>query len=99
MKERLIDANALAQELLSITYLGCDGGYYKGRADERDDILERIANAPTVEPKRGEWEWDNRHVYPKCSACENYKKGTDETNFCPNCGADMRKEVTDEKER
>ena len=51
---RLIDANALVQELLSITYLGCDGGYYKGRADERDDTLQRIKDAPTVEPKR-EW--------------------------------------------
>ena len=55
---RPIDANALAMGLLSITRLDCDSGYYKGRADERDDILERIKNAPTLDVapvRRGEW--------------------------------------------
>jgi len=106
-KVRLIDANALAQELLSITYLGCDGGYYKGRADERDSVLQRIAAAPTVE-KRGEWiqgvqhensgeDWDEVY-YVDCDQC-GYRVWHAEIgntspppNYCELCGANMKGE-------
>lgn len=51
-----------------------------------------------TEPKRGEWlehEWAEEiegliiSNY-ECSECHSW--GRDESNFCPNCGADMRKE-------
>ena len=56
---------------------------------------------PTVEPKQGEWiqqykddgGWhDMGYFYNmyKCSNCGS--NGTNRFNFCPNCGADMRKE-------
>ena len=56
------------------------------------------ANAvPPAEPKRGKWIKTARwgRVY-YCNQCRNYldfdgvNAGRGSTNFCPNCGADMR---------
>ena len=52
-----------------------------------------------TEPKRGEWERvknaDNGYDF-RCTACRRYRFHNGEMrkkyNFCPNCGADMRKE-------
>ena len=56
------------------------------------------------EAKRPNGEWIEKHcdygVYYRCSNCHkmppnyecDYKEGAIKTNFCPNCGADMRKE-------
>ena len=60
-------------------------------------IMEKT---PSIEPKRGEWiqtsnDWIDgtcgARYYPiHCSIC-NYSTYDDSaTNFCPNCGADMR---------
>ena len=58
---------------------------------------EVIKDAPTIEPKRGEWK---RRIVDNgfnadwvCSEC-GYRVKTDfvDYNFCPNCGADMRGE-------
>lgn len=49
--------------------------------------------------ERGEWEKRRteclRISYYKCSVCgyEVHDLSNGETNFCPNCGADMRKEI------
>lgn len=65
-----------------------------------EEIFETIIDEqPTVEPKRGEW-IDMRESYKdipqcKCSACGCFRIGL-ETNFCPHCGADMRKKVQNE---
>lgn len=45
---RLIDGDALARELLSRTYYGCDGEYYQGLVNERNSILELIAEAKAI---------------------------------------------------
>jgi hypothetical protein len=90
--QRLIDANALARELLSITYLGCDGGYYKGRADERDDILQRIQAAPTIDAVEVVRCRECKHFYC-CSAVDRmfycrhqsglkHVKAIEEDSFC-----------------
>lgn len=58
---------------------------------------EIINNAPTVEERQqGEWiKWSFKTFGAlgdweyKCSKCEKVYGG--EYNFCPNCGADMRK--------
>ncbi len=59
----------------------------------RQDI-ECIEQLPSAEPKRGEWIDVDPHgvsgLVFKCSKCE--KINLRETNFCPNCGADMREE-------
>lgn len=86
---RLIDADALKKELefwvLSEFY--------------RHILLEHIDNAPTVEPKKGEWKvrgigintqkniW--HVVCPKCN-CDMF---TEFTSYCPNCG-EPKKEIS-----
>ena len=58
---------------------------------------EEIKNAPTVEAVqvvRGEWKEETTcffFIY-RCSKC-NASTWLEKTNFCPNCGADMRKKV------
>ena len=65
-----------------------------------DDAINAIAALPPTEPKKGKWIKTARwgRVY-YCNQCRNYldfdgvNAGRGSTNFCPNCGADMR-EVT-----
>lgn len=51
-----------------------------------------IDDAPTIEPKRGEWIQMYRNGFGNmicmCSKCNFHAT---KSNFCPNCGADMRK--------
>ena len=72
--------------------------------DYCDDLLEIIERQPTIEPerKRGEWYKPTGMMPPeyagayRCSECDElamrdwktHKQTL--TNFCPNCGADMR---------
>lgn len=60
-------------------------------------ILDKIYEAPTIEERpHGEWiiRRDKRgaHIYSVCSKCNVPYLDNDFPNFCPNCGADMRKE-------
>ena len=65
---------------------------------QRQAVIE-LANMPTIQPKRGKWIKTARwgRVY-YCNQCRNYldfdgvNAGRGSTNFCPNCGADMRGE-------
>lgn len=70
---------------------------------DKNETAERIRKIPSVdiEPKRGEWK---RRIVDNgfnadwvCSEC-GYRVKTDfvDYNFCPNCGADMRKGADDE---
>lgn len=59
-----------------------------------------VEQMPTIELKRGEWVNDNDPMYPyscHCSECGETALTKEETsydyvlsNYCPNCGADMR---------
>lgn len=58
---------------------------------------DEIAKAPTIEARpvvRGEWllRHEGHGHYWECSACHTNPciYVTKDTNFCPNCGADMR---------
>lgn len=91
---RLIDADALKEKAWDVEYSRC--GYVQV-VDVGD-----IDDAPTIDPAslrpRGEWIMRGGKRY--CTHCGEracvtrdtddfwYTKGTD---FCPNCGADMRK--------
>ena len=62
---------------------------------------DEIEDMPTIQPKRGKWIKTARwgRVY-YCDQCRNYldfdgvNAGRGSTNFCPNCGADMREVTT-----
>ena len=60
-------------------------------------IEKKVRSIPTVEARpvvRGEW-IDNGipdSILSGCSVC-GYSCGAYSMNFCPNCGADMRKKV------
>ena len=72
------------------------------RANFATEMVKQIPRPDVVERKRGEW-IDKNGAYNrrKCSLCGKYAlyrfinvgsfKET-ESNFCPNCGADMRGE-------
>ena len=104
---RYIDADALKDKLQQHHdfYVMAWGGFgkmpigEKKRVDEITNCIAEVVNAPTIEPKRGEWiDAEIRHedgVLPiqVCSECKTfypleYTGGGH--RFCPNCGADMR---------
>lgn len=43
-----------------------------------------------AERPKGEWIINSDGYYPYCSECRMEPKSGDMTDFCPNCGADMR---------
>lgn len=88
---RYIDADELWKEIESVEYYGCDA--------EVSRICGLIQNAPTAEVKPieyGEWE----HIVKgfmefgeiRCSKCGWKNDFIKKFNFCPNCGANMKKE-------
>ena len=61
-------------------------------------VIETIEALPSADRQKGEWnvlgEWVSRngcYGVAYCSEC-NYELRGNNTNFCPNCGADMRGE-------
>ena len=78
---RLIDADALLEK-------------EKGAFDDRVVFVDDIINAPTIEPKKGEW------IEGRCSICgehapfwsmaSNYYK----SKYCHNCGSLMLNGMT-----
>lgn len=99
---RLIDADklqkAIPAEEDNITGMGMTYDEMEAYNDGIDEQWKKIVNAPTIEPERPKGKWivtsefeDCRYV--KCNQCKvtqvfYYNKPL--TNFCPNCGVDMR---------
>ena len=56
-----------------------------------EDIYKALEAVPAAKPKRGKWIDISEWYAPrqKCSICETVVDGYG-SNFCPNCGADMR---------
>ena len=84
---RLIDADALIDDI--------DGDLTDSIAEHR--AIEKILNAPTIDPQRmkGRWIGYAGTIGAECSECHKWLdviQGTAEMNYCPNCGADMRGE-------
>ena len=68
-------------------YEGLICGSFKG-------LEKRLRALPSAQPERirGRWiEKPHVHGVAYCSLCD-YELHTNDTNFCPNCGADMRGE-------
>ena len=56
-------------------------------------FIELLNDVPAADVKpvlRARWEICSDGYYPFCSNCRNEPQGRSLTDFCPNCGADMR---------
>ena len=100
---RLIDADALAKNLMTITVYNSNQ-YAMGIVKGVDITMEMLLNAPTIDPEslrpQGEWiryhdadlGWDEYGI--RCPNC-NWKVEDDDIKFsmpfCPKCGANMKK--------
>ena len=89
---RLIDAD-------KIDFNEVFGGQSDFAKDTRDAAQSLIDAQPTVEAVpvvHGEWvnEYINRYGHP-CHCCPvcGFHASHQDKNFCPECGADMRKKV------
>lgn len=83
---RLIDADALINECDSLIKVNATSNRY----------IDLIKNAPTVEPERKRGEWVDDDDIAKCPFCKTpafFHYGWELTNFCSECGADLRKEA------
>lgn len=74
-----------------------------GIGDVLDDVID-FPSADVVERRKGKWlcerliDWETANIpgvmvyaSPKCSICgETF---LEQTNYCPNCGADMREKA------
>ena len=90
---RLIDADALRKEVRELPNENTDFIYLD--LVDREVVQALISEAPTVERPHGEWIVIHNALGKtkyKCSQCQHYVRSGDDKNFCPNCGADMRKE-------
>lgn len=69
-------------------------GYVRERTIEQ--VIDCIPPADVKPVVRGEWELVDE-AEPRRYGCSRCKRlSWDESNFCPNCGCDMRKEKDDE---
>ena len=56
---------------------------------DREKAVRHFQKNHVVIQKYGHWKPTGMHLLPyQCSACESKEEGR--TNYCPNCGADMR---------
>lgn len=80
-------------ENIKWTYsFGIDDEHY-GMCVPISDIYRSIVETPTadvVEVRRGKWLINADGYHPYCSECKLEPQGHIMTDFCPNCGADMR---------
>lgn len=89
-EKRLIDANALEGEAICLYTYG--GARYIPLA-----ALKRAPTVEAVEVAQGRWTPLVKNGFSfgvTCSECNT--TWDDKSNFCPNCGADMRKRKDNE---
>lgn len=59
-----------------------------------ESIVSEIPAADVLPVVRGRWRWVGQDQWNDCYECSQCgKMNTDNSNFCPNCGADMREET------
>ena len=69
--------------------------------EDKKTIEQIIDEQPTIEPERKKGKWINLKnkkgtiLALRCSVCGNSPKHAIRSDFCPNCGADMRGEEDD----
>lgn len=59
----------------------------------------RIEQLPPAQPKRGKWiiKDDTERFIAQCNCCRYIEDSRRIKNYCPNCGADMREVIRDDK--
>lgn len=108
---RAIDADALLEDCKLVQKgakdLGCEyaSSFYSSSMELSTAwwcVEDLIENAPTIEPERKRGEWKHPYHYGlalpehQCSVCGEWEFSDTESNFCPNCGADMRGDKNDD---
>ena len=98
---RLIDGDAL-EKFLSDAEIEATRQRKYVFASALNTICGNVRNFPTIESerKKGKWQWcGNHHLCSECDEWALTRWNEDEcdevdilTDFCPNCGADMRGE-------
>lgn len=90
---RLIDAESLVIAMSKRVSANCSPMYHRCY----EDMLAAVGESKTIDAKLVvHGEWILKHIgaghYWECSVCHKNPciYVTDDTNFCPNCGADMR---------
>jgi uncharacterized OB-fold protein len=66
---------------------------FGGLDDLEHDCTSFKSKSDYVKRERGEWikiQFDDKTIGYRCTKC--YTTWDSDTNFCPNCGVDMRKE-------
>lgn len=103
-KNNLIDITDLV-ECLTVDAVLMDNDYYRGRVDERNNMLKLIERLPRANTERhGTWQAGNVsdvHSSGKYRVCSECKESTfilcssigssskADYNYCPHCGAKM----------
>ena len=70
------------------------------RACDTGSCIELIEDMPSVTPTRarGKWMTEHNKGYVQCSNCHTRVPFCKRSNFCPNCGADMRGEEDEDSD-
>lgn len=58
------------------------------------EVRDRLEALPSAQPERKKGRWIDMDDHVMCSCCGATHYGSDK-NFCPNCGADMRRNLDD----
>lgn len=90
---RLIDADKLNEEIKNALSENVNDSF---ATSAMNLLIEFIAVQPDADVqivKQAKWGYDSTG-YLKCSCCGKLN-GTAQTSFCPNCGARMKKNITD----
>jgi len=82
-----------AEEWIEVVY--CERAEQRER-DAIKHVINGIKQLPSVQPERKPGHWIQVGCSQECSECgatyADLYPDYDETNYCPNCGADMRGE-------
>ena len=97
-RQAAIDVLSLGKEILSrvlddMDVVGTDRDKYSWGIGLIESNIEDIKELPSAQPERklGEWIYDGDcYICNQCKSSFNWWADCQASNFCPNCGADMR---------
>lgn len=99
---RLIDADILLKriEQSKLSNPHTDIAFKRAHEAEHCHFLHMVIDMPTVEPKQGEWISMCGNKQCDCSICgerfDHTYEWIEQWNYCPNCGAKMKKGANNE---